>query len=78
MSLLLLGPILLCVNLSIAEHEKIQSVQLVFFTMLVTFIYNLIFIVRKNRIMPFLPTKPQDDRLKIIGILTSIGAYLCL
>lgn len=28
--------------------------------------------------MPFLPTKPQDDRLKIAAILISIATYFCL
>lgn len=78
MSLLLLGPILLCVNLSVAKHETIPPVQFVFATMLVTFAYNLVFILRKNRLMPFLPTKPQDDRLKIAALLAAVGLCFCL
>jgi hypothetical protein len=61
-----------------ARYEGIAPVQFIFFTMLVTFIYNLVFILRKNRLMPFLPTKPQDDRLKIAAALTSVGMYFCL
>lgn len=47
-------------------------------TMLVTFLYNLIFILRKNRLMPFLPTAQQDNRLKLAAWLMSIAMFLCL
>lgn len=77
-SLLLLGPVLLCINISIAQHEEIEPVQFVFVAMLITFVYNLVFILRKNRLMPFLPTKAQDDRLKLAAVLTSVGLCFCL
>jgi hypothetical protein len=28
--------------------------------------------------MPFLPTKPQDDRLKMAALLTSVATCFCL
>lgn len=61
-----------------ASHENIPPIQLVFVAMFITFVYNLVFILRKNRLMPFLPTKPQDDRLKMAAFLTSIGLCFCL
>lgn len=53
-------------------------VQFIFFAMFVTFVYNLVFILRANRLMPFLPTKYQDDKLKIAAFLTVFGVYFCL
>jgi hypothetical protein len=50
-------------------------VQFLFFTFCVSFVFNLVFIIRKNRIMPFLPDRSKDNKLKIAAVVALIAIY---
>jgi len=49
--------------------------QFLFVTFFVSFVFNLIFILRKNRLMPYLPTKEKDNKLKIASAIALIAVY---
>lgn len=50
-------------------------VQFLFVTFFVAFMFNLIFILRKNRLMPYLPERDKDNKLKIASAIALIAIY---
>jgi len=50
-------------------------VQFLFVTFFIAFVFNLIFIVRKNRLMPFLPDRDKDNKLKIAAFIALLAVY---
>lgn len=77
-SLLILAPVLLCINISIAKREGIPTVQFLFVAFLTAFFFNLIFILRRNRLMPFLPLPADDNKLKAASLLCVVALFFCL
>jgi hypothetical protein len=71
----LLSPILLAINLKVANFEGFTEPQFLFVTSFVAFLFNLVAIIRKNRIMPFLPRKEDDDRLKLAALAIVASIY---
>jgi len=43
--------------------------QFVFFTAFITFMFNHSFVLRKNKLLPYLPDRKDDNRLKLASFL---------
>ena len=73
-----LSPILLRINLSLAKIEGITTPQFLFVASFVTFMFNHVYVLRKNRLMPYLPDRSDDNKLKIAAMLIMVAIVLSI
>jgi hypothetical protein len=69
----LLCPILIAAHLFVAKAASIPIIQYAFITMLISFLINYTFIIRKYELMPYLPQEVYDNKLKRMCVLALVG-----
>lgn len=71
-------PLLVCAHYQAAQAMAIPMVQYGFVTFLVAFLINYTGIIRKNELMPFLPSPPNDAKLKRLCVCALFGLISAL
>ena len=52
--------------------------QFLFVASFVTFMFNHVYVLRKNRLMPYLPDTSQDNKLKIAAFFIMIATAFAI
>jgi hypothetical protein len=60
----------------VAKMAAIPTIQYAFMTMLISFLVNYTFVIRKYELMPYLPQEVYDNKLKKMCVLGLVG-ILC-
>lgn len=69
LSLIILVPLLIVLQLQAAAYYSIPVLQYVYFAFLVSFLFNYLAIIRNYELMPYLPSSANDKRLKAMCVV---------